>query len=352
VTGDSIRGRGAAANPKNRFEPLAVVPDPAARDPEDPAPETRFYRDASRTLVARNDSPDIRFDASINPYRGCEHGCIYCYARPYHEYLGFSAGLDFETRILVKADAPRLLRKALEARSWKPESLALSGVTDPYQPAERRLRLTRGCLEVLAEFRNPALIVTKNHLVTRDIDLLSELARHDAALVNISITSLDEKLQRILEPRTSVPGRRLAAITALARAGIPVRVLIAPVIPALNDHEIPAILKASAEAGAGSASFALIRLPYGVKDLFSDWLERHYPARKAKVLGRIRAMRDGRLNEPAFGERMRGRGEMADQIKALFEAARRKAGLAADAPALSVAAFRRPAARSQLALFG
>jgi DNA repair photolyase len=352
VSAESIRGRGAAANPRNRFEPLEVVPDPGARAADDPGPCTRFYRDASRTIIAHNESPDVGFDWSINPYRGCEHGCIYCYARPYHEYLGFSAGLDFETRILVKADAPVLLRQALLARSWKPEVLALSGVTDPYQPAERRLRLTRACLEVLAEFRNPVVIVTKNHLVTRDADLLGDLAAHGAALVNLSITTLDSKLQRSMEPRTSPPVRRLAAIEALARAGIPVRVLAAPIIPALNDHEIPAILEAAANAGARSASHALVRLPHGVKELFVDWLERHYPARKEKVLGRIREMRGGRLNEPEFGERMRGRGEMAAQIRALFEAARRKAGLESDPPALSAAAFRRARPGPQLALFG
>ncbi len=352
MTGASIRGRGAAANPKNRFEPLEVVPDPHVRDPDDPGPRTRFYRDATRTIIARNDSPDIGFDFSINPYRGCEHGCIYCYARPYHEYLGFSAGLDFETKILVKADAPELLRKALLARSWRPDVVALSGVTDPYQPAERRLRLTRRCLEVLAEFRNPVTIVTKNHLVTRDVDLLSGLAMQDAARVNVSITTLDPTLHRIMEPRTSSPARRLAAVETLAAAGIPVHVLVAPVIPALNDEEIPAILAAAAGAGAGSASHAPIRLPHGVKDLFADWLSRHFPDRKEKVLNRIRAMRGGRLNEPEFGARMRAEGEMAAQVRALFDAAARKAGLAPHPPALSVAAFRRPAAsREQLALF-
>jgi DNA repair photolyase len=351
VSGASVRGRGAAANPKNRFEPLEVVGDPAARDPDDPGPRTRFYRDATRTIIAHNDSPDIGFDSSVNPYRGCEHGCIYCYARPYHEYLGLSAGLDFETKILVKADAPALLRKALMARSWKPDVIALSGVTDPYQPAERRLRLTRRCLEVLAEFRNPATVVTKNHLVTRDADVLGELASCQAARVNVSITTLDPKLQRIMEPRTSAPVRRLAAVEALARAGIPVHVLVAPVIPALNDEEIPAILAAAGAAGAGSASHAPVRLPHGVKDLFADWLGRHFPDRKAKVLNRIRAMRGGRLNEPGFGARMRAQGEMAAQVRALFDAGLRKAGLAPQPPALSVASFRRPSAsRDQLAL--
>lgn len=346
----TIRGRGTPSNPGNRFEPLQVVPDLASRTAEDPAPRTRFLRDASRTIVARNDSPDIGFDASINPYRGCEHGCIYCYARPYHEYLGFSAGLDFETKILVKPGAAALLRRTLQSRSWQPEPVALSGVTDPYQPAERRLRITRACLEVLAEFRNPVVVVTKNHLVTRDVDVLSELARVEAVVVNVSITTLSDTLQRIMEPRTSTPRRRLAAVQALAASGIPVRVLIAPIIPAINDHEIPAIIDAAAAAGAGSVSYTIVRLPHGVADLFVDWLDRHFPARQGKVLGRIRAMRSGKLNESGYGERMHARGEMAAQIRALFESARRRAGLAADPPDLSVSAFRR-AANGQLQLF-
>ena len=347
----TIRGRGAADNPKNRFETLVVVPDTGPRDAGDPGPQTRFLRDATRTLIARNNSPDIGFDASINPYRGCEHGCIYCYARPTHEYLGFSAGLEFETRILVKLDAAKLLRREMESPRWQPQVVAMSGVTDPYQPAERRLRITRSCLEVLAEFRNPVAIVTKNHLVTRDSDVLADLARHDCAAVNISVTTLDPKLQRVMEPRTSVPAKRLAAIEKLAQAGIPVRVLVAPIIPGLTDHEMPAILRAAAAAGARAASFTMLRLPFAVKDLFSDWLDRHFPERKNRVLNRIREMRGGRLNDPDFGSRMRGEGEIADQIGALFEAARRKAGFPDDSPALSTRAFRRPAPAGQLGLF-
>jgi len=346
-----IKGRGAAENPRNRFEPLTVVPDPGARDPDDPGPATVFLRDATRTIIARNDSPDIGFDASINPYRGCEHGCIYCYARPTHEYLGFSAGLDFETRILVKADAPTLLRRELSSPRWKPRILAMSGVTDPYQPAERRLRLTRACLEVLAEFRNPVGIVTKNHRVTRDIDVLTELARHDCVHVNLSVTSLRPALQRVMEPRTSIPARRLAAIHALSGAGIPVRVLVAPIIPGLTDHEMPAILEAAAKAGAKSAGYTMLRLPHGVKDLFVAWLERHFPERKNKVLSRIRDIRGGRLNDPAFGTRMHGNGEIADQIGALFDAACRKAGLRRAMPALSTRAFRPAPHGPQLGFF-
>lgn len=346
-----MRGRGAAHNPKNRFETLTVLPDPAARDPDDPGPATRFYRDRTRTIIARNDSPDIGFDASVNPYRGCEHGCIYCYARPTHEYAGFSAGLDFETKILVKANAATLLRSELSSPRWNPQILAMSGVTDPYQPAERRLRITRACLEVLAEFRNPVAIVTKNHLVTRDVDLLADLAVDSAAMVNVSITSLDTKLQRIMEPRTSIPARRLAAVESLASAGVPVRVLVAPIIPGLNDHEIPAIVKAAADAGARSISHTLIRLPHGVKDLFADWLERNYPERAAKVLSKIREMRGGRLNDPRFGARMRGEGEIAAQITALLDVAKKKAGVPDDIPPLSAASFRRPRPAGQLTLF-
>lgn len=352
---DSIRGRGAAHDPPNRFESIHVEPDDEQLvDDEDHSsigPRTRFYRDASRTIIAYNKSPDIPFAASINPYRGCEHGCIYCYARPTHEYLGFSAGLDFETRILVKADAPELLRSALSARAWKPQVLAMSGVTDPYQPIERKLRITRRCLEVLAEFRNPVAMITKNHGVTRDADVLADLAAHGAAVVNLSITTLDDRLHRVMEPRTSVPARRLAAVETLAKAGIPVRVMMAPVIPGLTDHEIPRVLEAARDAGAEAASCLVLRLPLGVADLFTDWLERHFPDRKEKVLNRIRSMRGGRLNEGRFGMRMKGEGPFAEQIRALFETTCRRLGLNETRRVLSTASFRRPDRQAQLALF-
>ena len=346
---DALRGRGAADNPANRFERLRHEPDPDAA-PDDGSPPTEYYRDHTRSFITSNDSPDVGFTYSINPYRGCEHGCVYCFARPTHEYLGFSAGLDFETKIMVKEDAPRLLRKELASPRWTPQVLGLSGVTDCYQPIERRLRLTRRCLEVLAEYRNPVGIVTKNHLVTRDLDVLAELARHRAAAVFVSITTLDKDLARRLEPRATQPAGRLAAIEELARAGVPVGVLTAPVIPALNDHEIPAILEAAARAGACRAGFTLLRLPYAVAGLFADWLERHFPEKKEKVLGRVRAMRGGRLNDPRFGSRMRGEGALAEQIKALFALGCRKAGIAGRGPELSTAAFRRPGGR-QLLLF-
>jgi len=341
------RGRAAGSNPANRFTLLSV-------ESEEPPPErvaTRYFLDASKSAIAYNDSPDIPFDASLNPYRGCEHGCIYCYARPGHEYLGWSAGLDFESRILVKENAPELLRRELASPSWKPQTLALSGVTDPYQPVERRLGITRRCLEVLVEFRNPVGIVTKNHLVTRDADLLAELARHGAAAVYLSVTTLDAELARIMEPRTSHPRERLAAIGELTAAGVPCGVMVAPMIPALTDHEIPKIVEAAASAGAQAAGMLALRLPGAVAGLFEEWLARHFPERKEKVLNRIRSLRGGKLNDPRFGHRMRGEGVYAEQIRALFETARRRAGLERRRVELSTAAFRRPGG-DQLALFG
>jgi DNA repair photolyase len=336
-----FRGRGATANPANRFELIHYERDPEA-GPDDPAPATQFFKDSSRSIIARNDSPDVGFDASINPYRGCEHGCVYCYARPTHEYLGLSAGLDFETKIMVKEDAPELLRRELASPRWQPQTLALSGVTDPYQPIERRLQLTRRCLEVLAEFRNPVVIVTKNHLVTRDTDLLLELAKHRAVGVFISVTTLDADLARTLEPRATSPSGRLTAIEQLSRAGVPVGVMVAPVIPGLNDHEIPAVVKAVAAAGARFAGYTMLRLPYAVAVLFEEWLERHRPGSKERILGRIRDVRDGRLNDPRFGSRMRGEGVLAEQIRSLFHLSCRQAGINSSRLELSTASFRCP----------
>jgi DNA repair photolyase len=337
----SITGRGAAANPKNRFEKIGVEPDPAETDDE-PRPETVYLRDHSRSIVATNASPDIGFDASINPYRGCSHGCAYCYARPTHEYLGLSAGLDFESKVLVKEDAPGLLRERLASPRWEPRVLSMSGVTDPYQPVERKLGITRSCLQVLAGFRNPVVIVTKNHLVTRDIDLLSELAKHEAAAVAVSLTTLDDDLRRVMEPRTSRPVRRLAAIRKLSEAGVPVGVMTAPVIPGLNDHELPNLLSAAAEAGAEFAGYVPVRLPGAVAPLFEDWLERHFLDRKGKVLGHIRSMRGGRLNDPEFGSRMKGGGVYAEHISRLFGVSCRRAGIERGRfPKLSTASFRK-----------
>lgn len=334
--------RGAAGNPPNRFERLHLERDADWNPEEDPSPRTRFYRDHSSTIIVRNQSPDIPFETSLNPYRGCEHGCAYCYARPTHEYLGFSAGLDFESKIMVKENAPELLRKELSSPTWKPQELAMSGVTDCYQPIERKLQLTRRCLAVLAEFRNPVSIITKNALVTRDLDLLCELAKHQAVHVNISITTLDCELARKLEPRAASPRQRLAAMETLSKAGVPVGVLVAPAIPAINDHEIPSVLAAAKAAGASWAYTEVLRLPLTVAPIFQEWLERNFPERKEKVLGRIRAIRGGKLNDSRFGVRMRGEGIFADQISRMFHVACRKVGLPEEGPELSTADFRRP----------
>ncbi|MGE5346046.1 MAG: PA0069 family radical SAM protein [Acidithiobacillales bacterium] len=348
-----LRGRGASGNTPNRFERLRYANDvdpEAAEDADTPSLKTEFFREASRTILATNDSPDIPFEVSLNPYRGCEHGCAYCYARPTHEYLGLSAGLDFESRILVKEDAPGLLRKELSSPRWRPRTVALSGVTDPYQPIERTLRLTRRCLQVFLDFRNPVGVVTKGDLVVRDADLLSQLAVFGAASVALSIATLDEALARAMEPRAPTPRSRLEAIRALASAGIPVAVYAAPVIPGLTDHEIPAILAAARDAGARTAGWVPLRLPFAVAPLFVEWLERCVPLRKEKVLSRLRDLRGGRLNDPDFGSRMRGEGVWADQIADFFRISAKKSGLAGRCPELSTAAFRVPPG-PQLSLF-
>src|SRR3974390_2340694 len=261
----TTRGRGAGDNPPNRFEHIHLERDEDWNPEEDPSPKTQFLRDHSQSIISYNDSPDIPFRASLNAYRGCEHGCSYCYARNTHEYLGFSAGRDFESKIMVKENAPELLRRELSSKKWQPQLLAMSGVTDCYQPVERRLQLTRRCLEVLAEFRNPVVIITKNYLVTRDVDVLRELARYRCVAVSISLTTLDRKLCAVMEPRPSNPTRRVAAISRLAEAGIPVGYLQAPIIPGLTDSEAPAIAQAAARAGASFAGYVALRLPFAVK---------------------------------------------------------------------------------------
>jgi DNA repair photolyase len=343
--------RGAPANPANRFEKIHLEPDEDWNPEDDVLPRTQFLVDHSKTAIAYNDSPDIGFNASLNPYRGCEHGCIYCYARPTHEYLGFSSGLDFESKIMVKLNAPELLREELSSPKWKPQILVMSGVTDCYQPVERKLKITRRCLETLLEFRNPVAIITKNFLVTRDIDVLSELAKHQCASVCLSITTLDSDLRKVMEPRTSPPQARLNAIRKLAEAKIPVAVNVAPIIPGLTDHEMPAILKAAHDAGATAAGFTIVRLPYANAPLFEKWLETHFPDRKEKVLNRIKSMRGGKLYDAQWGKRMRGEGIFAEQIAAMFDVARRKAGFTPDDGCeLSIAGFRRPGG-AQLSLF-
>lgn len=334
-----IKGRGCRVNPENRFDSLHLTYDPEESAGRGCASE--FLRDDSQSIITHNNSPDLSFGASLNPYRGCEHGCAYCYARTYHEYLGYSAGLDFESKILVKHEAPQLLEKELGSPRYRPTVLALSGVTDPYQPVERELMITRGCLQVLAGFRNPVALITKNALVTRDLDHLRELARFQAVAVFVSVTSLDPALARVLEPRASSPRARLAAVRELAEAGVPVGVSAAPMIPGLNDHELPAILEAAAEAGASFGFYSLVRLPGTVAPVFESWMEEHFPDRKDKVLARIRAAHGGRLNNTTPGDRFRGRGIHAEQLRQLFLATRRRVGLRASPPPLKVSHFRR-----------
>ncbi|HLN87972.1 MAG TPA: PA0069 family radical SAM protein [Candidatus Limnocylindrales bacterium] len=345
-----LRGRGSASNPKNRFEPVERVPEPPEDSDDISSPHTQFLPDSSKSIIAYNDSPDVGFDASVNPYRGCEHGCVYCYARPTHEYLGFSAGLDFETKIMVKDDAPELLRQELSSSRWKPQLVALSGNTDCYQPVEKQKQLTRACLEIFLEFRNPVMIVTKNHLVTRDIDVLSELAKFDCIGVTLSLSTLDHQLASLMEPRASRPARRLEAIRKLAEAGVPVGYLQAPMIPGLTDSEAPAIALAAAKAGATFAGYVALRLPFAVKELFEQWLDQHYPAKKDKILHRVREIRGGKLNDPNFKSRMRGEGIYADQMAKLFQLARKKSGITERWPKLTTEHFRRPA-KNQLSLF-
>ena len=350
-----LHGRGASWSPANRFEKLHVDltdVDCVDVDPptdKQPRPPTQYFRDGTKSIITRNSSPDVGFETSLNPYRGCEHGCIYCYARPTHEYLGFSPGLDFESKIMVKTNAPELLRAELASSRWQPQTLVMSGVTDPYQPIERKLRITRGCLEVLAEFRNPVAIITKNRLVTRDIDLLCELAKYNAVAVNLSVTSLDSDLQRVLEPRTSVPEARLDAIRQLRAASIPVGVMVAPIIPGLTDHEVPRILDASAKAGAQFAGYTIVRLPWAVAPLFEHWLEEHFPERKDKVLGRIRHLRGERLNNSQWHTRMTAEGIFAQQIASLFKISCHRAGIGGR-PTLSTESFRKSITQLHLSL--
>lgn len=341
-------GRSSGFNPKNRFEEIEIIPSDddnrffPDEDKFERKVETQFFSDKSKSALAKNDSPDVGFRYSLNPYRGCEHGCIYCYARPSHEFLGFSSGLDFETKIMIKQDAPDLLRETFMKKSWEPQVVALSGNTDCYQPVERKLKITRKCLEVFLEFRNPVGIVTKNFLVTRDLDILSELAKLNLVSVTMSITSLNQELTRKMEPRTSSPAKKLEAIEMLRNVSVPVGVLVAPVIPGLTDEEIPSILREASSRGASSANMQMVRLPYAVKDLFVDWIRREFPDREKRILERIKQVRHGKLNSPEFGKRMSGEGETAKAIHQLFHASSRKHGFADDQPELSIDKFRRP----------
>ncbi len=347
------RGRGAASNASGRFETHTreAVDDGWETDP--PAPlRTEVAFEAARTIITRNTSPDVPFDRSINPYRGCEHGCIYCFARPTHAFLGLSPGLDFETRLFAKPNAARLLDKELSKEGYQPRTIAIGTNTDPYQPIEKRHGIMREVLEVLSETRHPVGIVTKGALVTRDLDILGEMGRAGLASVGVSITTLDPSLTRAMEPRATSPARRLAAIRALSEAGCPVRVMVAPVIPGLTDHEIEPILTAARDAGATAASWVALRLPLEVADLFRDWLAEARPDRAARVMGRVRELHGGRDYDPAWGKRMRGEGVHAELIARRFDVAKRRLGLDAPMPDLRTDLFRRPHdGPEQLSLF-
>jgi DNA repair photolyase len=341
-----IRGRGAVSNRAGRFESLAVeAVDDGWAIPDEPLPplETTVLPEPAQSVISRNNSPDVPFDQSINPYRGCEHGCIYCFARPSHAYVNLSPGLDFETRLFFKKDAAARLREELNRRGYRCSPINLGANTDPYQPLERRLGITRSLLEVLAESHHPVTIVTKSALVVRDLDLLQRLAAEQLVRVFVSVTTLDDELKRRMEPRAASLAARLATLRRLAEAGIPVGVMFAPVIPAVNDHELEGVVAAAAAAGAGSAGFVLLRLPGEVRDLFYEWLESHYPDRVNRVRSRIRQLRGGRDNDPRFGSRMRGQGPWADLLRRRFETACQRHGLQhGRAQPLETALFRPP----------
>ncbi len=325
----TAKGRASGFNPANRFDTQHTekVFDDTWESGADIKVSTQFIPDHTKNILSKNDSPDIPYTYSINPYRGCEHGCIYCYARPSHEYLGYSSGMDFESKILVKYQAARLLEKVFQNPKWIPEPICVSGNTDCYQPAERNLKITRELLKVFLKYRNPVNMITKNFLITRDLDILSELAKWHLVEVVVSITTLDKELAHRMEPRTSIPEKRFEAIERLSAAGVPVGVLTAPIIPGLNDHEFPEILRLASEAGAQSAGYQVLRLPHALKDLFKDWLERNYPDKYNKVIHSIQDVRSGKLSESAFGKRMRGDGMMADHIARVFHTFQRKYGL-------------------------
>ena len=340
--GHNIRGRGARGNLPGRFERQTYEPDPGVAEMA-PHPNTELIPERSKTIISRNNSPDIGFEQSINPYKGCEHGCIYCYARPSHAYLDFSPGLDFETKIVHKPNAAELLRRELARPRYVCKPIALGVNTDCYQPFEKQLRSTRALLEIMLETRHPVGLVTKSALVERDLDLLSELARLGLTHVFLSITTLDDELKRRMEPRTASPRRRLATIKRLTQAGVPAGVMFAPVIPALNDHELEAVLEASAEAGALWAGYTVLRLPNEVRPLFKDWLAEQYPLRAEHVMSRVRQIRGGRENDSSFGRRMRGQGQYAHLLRQRFDRACRRHGLnRGRRPKLKTTLFRPP----------
>jgi len=366
---DPRKGRGAGINPEGRFEnvtreafddgwsqPTAAGEARGERgEADNPLPllKTHVTAEHAKSIISHNDSPDIPFTQSINPYRGCEHGCSYCYSRPSHAYLNLSPGIDFETRLFAKVNAAELLRRELSKPGYRCEVISLGANTDPYQPIERRWKITRGILEVCAEFNQPVGIVTKNAMVERDIDILAAMAEKRLANVFISCNNLDHDLARKLEPRCPAPRRRLEAIRRLSEAGIPVGVLVAPVIPFLTDHQIEPVLQAAWDHGARAAGYVLMRLPWEVKDLFKDWLERHYPLKAKHVMSRVHEMRGGRDNDPGFGSRMRGSGELADLLARRFDIACKRIGFNGERRnrALDTTRFRVPGRAEQLPLF-
>ena len=336
--------RGTLLQIQNRFETrsLEAFDDGWETIGEElPVIQTQFFPDQTKSILFKNESPDVGMGYIINPYRGCEHGCAYCRARPYHEYLGFNAGIDFESKIMVKHDAPALLRKEFEKKSWRPQTIMLSGNTDCYQPAERRYMITRQLLEVFLEYRNPVSMLTKNALILRDLDLLQELARFNLVSTLISVTTLDRELRRKLEPRTSTAEMKLKAMSELSKAGIPIGVMVGPIIPGLNDNEVPSILKRASEAGATRVAHTILRLPYAVAPIFTDWLEKNYPEKSARVIARIKMIRGGKLNDPRWGTRMTGVGGYAEYMHQLIEALSRRYRMDQPREPLSVHHFRR-----------
>ncbi len=351
---DPRKGRGAGANPEGRFERIErEAYDDGWDTPDEPrALKTEVTAERVRSIVSRNDSPDIPFTQSINPYQGCEHGCVYCYARPSHAYRNLSPGIDFETRLFAKVNAAEALRAELSRPGYRCEEITVGANTDPYQPIERQWKITRSVLEVCAEFRQPVSIVTKNALVERDLDLLAPMAAENLVQVFVSCNNLDHDLARRLEPRCSAPRRRLEAMRALSDAGVPVGVLVAPVIPFLTDHQIEPVLEAAWEHGARQAGYVLMRLPWEVKGIFADWLERHYPLKAKHVMSRVQAMRGGRDNDPRFGTRLRGEGELADLLKKRFRIASARLGFdERRSMPLDTTKFKRPGSDAQLELF-
>ncbi|HKO88269.1 MAG TPA: PA0069 family radical SAM protein [Burkholderiales bacterium] len=346
------KGRGAVSNPQGRFEKLGRVTDEDAYwEPDEDAPETEIKRIAAKGIISQNESPDVSFNQSINPYQGCEHGCIYCFARPSHSYLGLSPGLDFETKIFAKTNAAALLRQELSKPSYRCETIVIGANTDPYQPIERELKITRSLLEVAAEFKQPIGIITKSALVERDLDLLGPMAEEGLARVFVSVTSLDAELARKLEPRAAAPYRRLRALKALADAGVPCGVMTAPIIPFLNDCDMEAILEAAAEAGVDSAGYVLLRLPHELKGLFRDWLQEHFPLRAEHIMARVRDMRGGKDYDSEWSIRQRGVGNYAQLLQQRFDKACTRLGLNRTRMSAETTKFRVPGRLSQLDLF-